>query len=246
MNHKPASTLIWTILVVFWAITAHGAGPFAGGTGEPNDPFQIETAQQLLTMGKDPNLLDKHFILNNDIDMDPNGQIVINSVIGLYESPFFGEFDGNYYVISNLTIQCENDAGCGFTGILKGVVCNLTLENVLISQAARSGAISGDNEGTIKNCHAFGRITGTERLGGLVGYNSGLLSRSTANVMVTGTSREIGGLVGRNSQTIFNCSSRGNVRGSLAVGGLVGEDGGSIIERASCKTPRSAMERSTR
>jgi len=45
---------------------------FAGGTGEPNDPYQIETAAQLLQIGSDANLLDKCFILNNDIDLDPD------------------------------------------------------------------------------------------------------------------------------------------------------------------------------
>ena len=43
-----------------------------GGTGEPNDPYQIATAEQLIAIGSDPNLLDKHFLLVADIDQDPN------------------------------------------------------------------------------------------------------------------------------------------------------------------------------
>ena len=60
------------------------AAEFAGGTGEPNDPYQIATAEQLISIGSDPNLLDKHFILVNDIDLDPNlpgGRVFDRAVI---------------------------------------------------------------------------------------------------------------------------------------------------------------------
>lgn len=156
------------ILVVFSAIIAHAAVPFAGGTGEPNNPFQIETVQQLLAMGKDPNLLDMHFVLNNDIDMDPNGpngQIVINSVIGLYENPFFGEFDGNYHVISNLTIQCENDEGCGFIGLLLDIFRGPYLSKNVSSNSVHADQVAGGfighlnlDTGRISECCALGEV----------------------------------------------------------------------------------------
>ena len=65
------------IAVIFFVVTVHlvthqsQAVEFAGGTGEPNNPYQIATAEQLISIGDDPNLLDKHFELINDIDMDP-------------------------------------------------------------------------------------------------------------------------------------------------------------------------------
>ena len=58
--------------VVFCCLWAGPAYGFAGGTGEPNDPYQIATAEQLTSIGSDPNLLDKHFVLVADIDLDPN------------------------------------------------------------------------------------------------------------------------------------------------------------------------------
>ena len=45
---------------------------FAGGTGEPNDPYQVATAEQLISIGLDYELLQKHYVLIEDIDMDPN------------------------------------------------------------------------------------------------------------------------------------------------------------------------------
>ena len=66
--------------------TCASAFEFAGGTGEPNDPYQIATAQQLLQINEDPNLADRHFVLVNDIDLDPDGsegQVFANAPLDL-------------------------------------------------------------------------------------------------------------------------------------------------------------------
>ena len=39
---------------------------------EPNDPYQIATAADLIALGETPDDYDKHFILTADIDLDPN------------------------------------------------------------------------------------------------------------------------------------------------------------------------------
>ena len=73
---------------------------FNGGAGEPNDPFQIATAQQLVSIGDDPNLLDKHFVLIYDIDLDPNGPdgyIFDRAVIASDLDEFFFDFQGTAF-----------------------------------------------------------------------------------------------------------------------------------------------------
>jgi hypothetical protein len=45
---------------------------YSGGTGEPNDPYQIATAADLIALGETPDDYDKHFLLTADIDLDPN------------------------------------------------------------------------------------------------------------------------------------------------------------------------------
>jgi hypothetical protein len=45
---------------------------YSGGTGEPNDPYQIATAEDLMLLGESPEDYDGQFILIADIDMDPN------------------------------------------------------------------------------------------------------------------------------------------------------------------------------
>jgi hypothetical protein len=45
------------------------AGGFAGGTGDKTDPYQIATAEQLISIVADPNLLNEHYVLIADIDL---------------------------------------------------------------------------------------------------------------------------------------------------------------------------------
>jgi hypothetical protein len=52
--------------------TAAWAIEFAGGTGALNDPYQIVTPEQLVGMGQEPSLWNRHFVLVADIDLDPN------------------------------------------------------------------------------------------------------------------------------------------------------------------------------
>ncbi len=75
---------ICLIVVVLGLCTAAPAVEFAGGTGEPNDPYRIATAGQLIAIGSDPNLLNKHFVLVAGIDLDPNlpdGRVFDRAVI---------------------------------------------------------------------------------------------------------------------------------------------------------------------
>ena len=53
---------------------------FAGGTGAANDPYQIGTAEQLVSIGSDPNLLSRHCVLVSDISMG-SGRIFDKAVI---------------------------------------------------------------------------------------------------------------------------------------------------------------------
>ena len=76
---------------------------FSGGTGEPNDPYQVALADQLFHLADHRHLWDKAYVLVNDIDLHPDqtprapfSQAVIHH--------FTGIFDGNDHTISNLMI----------------------------------------------------------------------------------------------------------------------------------------------
>ncbi len=90
---------------------------YGGGSGTPEDPYQIATAEDLVSLGETPEDYDKHFILTDDIDLDPNlpgCKVFDEAVIApdtsdteewFQGTAFTGVFDGNRHIISNLTIQ---------------------------------------------------------------------------------------------------------------------------------------------
>ncbi len=83
IRRATAKGIVCAATVLFCASAVSGV-EFAGGTGQPNDPYQIATAEQLIGIGSDSSLLDKHFVLVKDIDLDPNlpgGQAFPRSLI---------------------------------------------------------------------------------------------------------------------------------------------------------------------
>jgi len=216
---------------------------FAGGTGEPNDPYQIATAEQLISIGADRDLLDKHFILIEDIDLDPNlpgGRIFEDALIAQDEddsanghkgSSFNGIFDGNGHTIANLHIEGKYGYDTGLFGMLSGLIKNLHLTDVVVS-GSTCGAMAGLHHGTIFRCRVNGRVSGAKNVGGLVGNNSnGSLIECEAQVQVVGDS-SVGGMVGGGpGGTLSRCEVQAEVNGNNIVGGLVGRQSGhSIIE----------------
>jgi hypothetical protein len=94
-----------------------------------------------------------------------------------------------------------------------------------------------NRRGIITHCYITGDISvkeNSDRLGGLVGINSGTITRCyntpTSNVSSGDNSFNIGGLVGDNYGFIINCYSTGTVscESSSLIGGLVGWNLGKI------------------
>jgi len=217
---------------------------FAAGTGEPNDPYQIATPEQLLAIGSDPNLLDKNFVLVADIDLDPNlpgGRVFTDALIardtsdsvsGHFGDSFEGVLDGQGHTIANMHIAGVEGYDAGLFGQLSGLVKELRLSDVVIS-GSPCGAIAGSNlrGGMILRCEVSGSLSGTNQVGGLVGVNwDGSLVECQAQVQITG-GEVIGGMVGGGpGGTLIRCQVQAEVYGEKDIGGLVGRSKGSIIE----------------
>jgi len=237
-------------LILAASFTPIYAVQFAGGTGQPNDPYQIATAEQLIAMGQSSGFSDRHFVLTADIDLDPNlpgGSLFREAVIShptgatgrrgdrLVVS-FEGGFDGAGHAIRNCTVYAQN---YGLNAALfhsigpQGCVRNLRLENVMIAGIAASfsgycAALAGENAGLIVNCSADGMVVAGGQLdhsGGLVGVNTGTMIRCRCRCDVSGT--VVGGLVGRNNALglIEFCSADGVVIDTSStaseIGGLI-------------------------
>jgi len=227
---------------------------FAGGTGEPNDPYQIATAGQLISIGSDANLLSKHFVLVADIDLDPNlpGNPVFDKAAiapassgreGTHGSPFTGVLDGNGRTISHLKIAGREYIGL-FGQLASGAeVRDLGVVDIHITgSGAYVGGLAGYSEGAVTRCFSTGSVGGTgskfggtgSNVGGLVGRNhNGRLTQCYSTCAVSLTWRAgVGGLVGYNNSGgyVLDCYSTGAVTGGDCVGGLVGQNYGRVTQ----------------
>ena len=92
-----------TLLITIFSLSLPAYAQYSGGTGEPDDPYQIATADDLMLLGESPEDYDKHFILTANIDLDPNlpGRKVFDRAL----IDFIGHFDGGSHIISHLTIN---------------------------------------------------------------------------------------------------------------------------------------------
>jgi hypothetical protein len=214
---------VCVFVLVLGFCTAVDAVEFTGGTGEPNDPYQIATAEQLIALGKDPNLYDRHFVLVADIDWPqspPVGRVVTKEAVAVIapgsvasdgSGGFTGRFNGDHYAIRNLQIHGVKASYLGLFGCIGpgGRVENLRLENADIIGDSTLGLLAASNGGTIANCTVTGFIQGERGVGGLVGENG-----------LRGNSRAPGPLWPPGQ--IEHCGSACTVKGSDSVGGLVG------------------------
>jgi len=209
------------------------------GQGTEQEPYRIDTAEQLILLGKASILWDKHFILGANIDLDPNlqGRRVFSQAL---MQVFSGVFDGNGHTISHLTITGGTYLGL-FGELAPGAtVSNLGLEAVDVNGIGDrvAGLVGSNNEGSITACYSTGTVSGNDDIGGLVGVND---DGSITSCYSTGTvngNNHVGGLVGvNNGDSITSCNSNSSVNGNGSVGGLVGyNDEGSITDSYSTGT----------
>jgi hypothetical protein len=206
-------------LMIFCFVCLPAYAQYSGGSGTADDPYQIATAPDLMTLGGTPDDYDKHFLLTADIDLDPNlpGRKVFDRApisplptqahplaqdTGFHRDiPLTGVLDGNDHEIRNLVIEATWTSTDAYVGLIarigeNGQVKRLRLRNVSIIHGAEFvGALAGVNSGTVLSCSSSGRVMGSGYVGGLVGGNEGgIIAASHSSGSVKGWS--VGGLVG--------------------------------------------------
>lgn len=189
------------IILVIAALSISAQAKYSGGSGEPNDPYQIANVADLLALSADTNDYNKCFIMTADIDLDPNlpgGQVFTTAVIasgtwgifgsGFVGGKFTGAFDGAGHKISNLTIDTNGVPYAEYLGLFGyvdgGNLKNLQLKNLNIicrGFAFNLGGLAGYcYNADINGCSSDGIIDAgiiederdTDSLGGLIGYSS--------------------------------------------------------------------------
>lgn len=202
--------------------------PFAFGDGSAGNPYGICTEAQLNNIGSNAVYVSQNFILQNDLDLSAYTSNSFN-LIATAGNSFTGVFNGNFKKISNLTYNLVSD----YMGLFRrvgptGLIKNLGVINFNINGGSFTGALVGENVGTIDTCYSTGNISGATRVGGLIGRfwktdSTTVVKNSYSEAAVSG-SDFIGGLIGWARGHISNSYHKiGLVNGSGdRVGGLIG------------------------
>ena len=213
------------------------AAAFAGGTGTAEDPYQIANGAELAYLASSVNsgetYEEKNFVLTANIDLNglpwtPIANSFSDALLGGSDYRVFaGNFDGNGYTISNVSIGSETTPFesdvFGLFGATEGKISNLNLDTVSICGIAKiasigavvgfAGGLVGYSGGSIENCHV-----------------TGLTMDMSAPSNVYAAAYWVGGLVGAldGTQLINECSVSGSITekaGKGSIGGLIGELG---------------------
>jgi filamentous hemagglutinin family protein len=197
----------------------------------------IFSAHQLQLMELEPNAT---YTVNNNINAGGTaGGDVWGSAgfipVGGNDAPgFSGNFNGENYTISGLTINAPSLASIGLFGVSVGSIANVALTGVNITGGSyEAGALAAENDGAVTGSSASGSVTSPGTfVGGLVGSSNNTMSSDSADVAVTLTGfGNAGGLLGENSGAVSQSSASGAVTTTFVgagegdiVGGLVGQN----------------------
>jgi len=141
--------------------------------------------------------------------------------------------------ISNLMLNAGEITGQTYTGSLASLLTNLSVVTNCGFQGDLTGTwqftggfIGNIDNSSISGCYSEGTVTASSWSGGLIGRASGGASISNCySLCSTMGNGRVGGLIGGsyNSETI-NSYSAGRVNGFSVVGGLIGEQTGSVVD----------------
>jgi len=139
---------------------------------------------------------------NDGLGFEPIGQL----------EPFTGSFDGRGFIIYNLTINRSNEDYVGLFGRGSMTIRRVGLEDHIIRGKDNVAGLVGRFSGNMDRCfvrksegsdHSKGWIYGEHNVGGVIGFNSGIITNSYnvgSRVRRSGDSisSRIGGFVGSN------------------------------------------------
>ena len=242
------------------------AAAFAGGTGTAEDPYQIANGAQLAYLASSVNngetYEEKNFVLTANIDLNglpwtPIANSFSDALLGGSNYCIFaGNFDGNGYTISKVSIGSETTPFesdvFGLFGATEGKISNLNLDTVSIHGVAKitsgyvigpAGGLVGYSAGSIENCHVTGLtmdmnaqdggIAGGYWIGGLVGALDGtqLINECSVSGSITEKAGRgsIGGLIGELGEEAKITYSRSNVTVNVKADYYGGADVGGFI-----------------
>ena len=175
------------------------------------DVILISTADQLAKIGIDAAYpRSGNYVLTSDINCGET------SWTPLCSSGYSGTFDGNGHTVTYKIITSRNY--CGLFDGITGTVKNLKVAGTITSTGEYIGGISGQNFGTITNCHSSVNVSGSSGLGGIVGYNARDIYYCSSSGSIVGSDWGVGGIVGYNDDaSLSHCTFTGSVQNTNAT-----------------------------
>ncbi len=196
------------------------------GSGTESNPYLISSAADLNAISN----LNAYYKLTADITASASWS-------GLGSSAISSAGTSSPY---------ETDSADGFAGTLDGDGHTITVTRT-VSASGQGGVVNYlAPTGVIKNLNVEGSVTATgsvDAIGGVVGYNSGIIDNVSSSVIVTANrAYNVGGIAGFNNgyydsdgsysasaeAYILNSKNDGSVTGYHKVGGITGENSGTI------------------
>ena len=243
------------ILIIVMSLFLVGCGFNFNQTTTAPIVVDTENYLEITTVEELKNIeMNKSYVLMNDLDLSDEEWIPLGS----YNQPFRGDFNGNGFEISNLSITQEY-IYTGLFGYVEGNIYNLTIKDFTINYTTERitfvGGLAGNSSGNVEDVSVNGTINVTNNdsntyAGLLLGQSSensysgnianflpNEITDNQANGSLTIVSERIafvGGLIGK----VFNSKVTGNFSDTIIdvtstedmanVGGLIGHNYGGI------------------
>ncbi len=223
---------------------------FAGGSGSSDDPYQIETAEQLALLASIINTADTTVGVDNKFTVVSDGtevtvatlraahyKLTADIVLNDTSSVDWTDSDSVASWASGAGLNEWTPIGSSSSLFFKGTfdggnhtISGLYINNTTSHYQGLFGYVKtevGGTTATVKNVNVSGSVTSSKWwTSGVVGilYGSGAVENCSFSGSVTGN-YIVGGVVGGNDGTVSNCYNTGTVTGTDAsVGGVVGHN----------------------
>ena len=218
-----------------WVKSLYGSTLTIEASGSEDDPYLISTVQDMVDFADKINRgnnADKYYKLTADIDLGGMDW----TPVGMLVKPFRGIFDGNGKKITGLNVSDSGDF-LGLFGYNLGTIKNLTVSGCVTNTSTSKseehgdadfvGGVAGFNAGTMidVDSNVVVDASGANNVGGIAGFNtSGKWVDSRDVGDEEGVKRTSAGAEG----IIQRCGNAGFVAGRMKVGGIVGENAGTV------------------
>ncbi len=205
-----------------------GAAMFTYGLGTAESPWLICTDTQFQTIGTDNSKWADYFVLMDDVDLSSFTGSSYN-IIGNLGNQFTGNFNGNEYEVSGLTIT-NATLEQGLFGVTNGAtISDFSLTGVDLDVGGQGGAVVGEGTNTtIHNVFVSGTVdnSAANQLGCLVGLCSGCtISFTDTTCTISSAGDQVGGIAGDLINTdVSDSEFNGTITlsGQDFIGGIAG------------------------